>query len=142
MWDRKLDAAWWALRIGLGLGPLLAGIDKFFNILANWSMYLSPVAVKLLPVGETVFMRAVGIVEILVGLAVLTRWTRAGAYIVMIWLLAIAANLLTTGMFYDLAVRDVEIAIAAFALARMTEARAAGLNAGRTNPAANRAKAA
>ena len=88
-------------------------------------MYLSPLAEKVLPVSGPVFMRAVGVVEMAVGLAILAGWTRIGGYVAMVWLLAIAANLLTTGMFYDLAVRDVEIAIAAYALARLSEARAA-----------------
>jgi hypothetical protein len=70
-------------------------------------------------------MRAVGVVEMLVGLAILTRWTRLGAYVACAWLLAIAVNLVTTGMFFDLAVRDVEIALGAFALAKLTEAREA-----------------
>ena len=121
--DRRLDSAWWALRLGLGLGPFLAGLDKFFNLLANWEMYLSPVALKVVPVGAGTFMRAVGIVEMIVGLAILTRWTRIGAYVAMAWLVAIAINLVTTGMFFDLAVRDLEIAIGAYALARLTEVR-------------------
>lgn len=123
--DRRLDSAWWALRIGLGLGPFLAGLDKFFNLLANWEMYLSPLALKVVPVSAGTFMRGVGIVEMIVGLAVLTRWTRVGAYVVMVWLLAIAANLVSTGMFFDLAVRDIEIAIGAFTLAKLTEVREA-----------------
>ena len=118
-----LNSAWWALRVGLGLGPFLAGLDKFFNILADWGMYLSPVAERFLPVSPPVFMRAVGVVEMAVGLLILAGQTRIGGYLAMGWLLAIAVNLVTTGMFYDLAVRDVEIAIAAYALARLTEAR-------------------
>jgi len=118
-----LNSAWWALRVGLGLGPFLAGLDKFFNILADWGMYLSPLAERFLPVSPPVFMRAVGVVEMGVGLLILAGQTRIGGYLAMGWLLAIAANLVTTGMFYDLAVRDVEIAIAAYALARLTEAR-------------------
>ena len=69
------------------------------------------------------FMHIVGVIEMVVGLAVLTRWTRIGAYLAMIWLIAIAINLASGGLFYDLAVRDVEIAIGAFALARLTELR-------------------
>lgn len=117
----RLKPAYWALRIGLGAGAFLAGLDKFFGILADWGMYLSPLAEKVLPVSSATFMRAVGVVEIAVGLALLAGFTRWGAYVMMAWLLAIAANLLTTGMFYDLAVRDVEIALAAFTLARLTE---------------------
>ncbi len=123
--DKKLNSAWWALRIGLGLGPFLAGLDKFFNILADWKMYLSPMATRLLPVSDVAFMRAVGVVEMLVGLAILTRWTRIGSYVAMAWLVAIALNLASTGMFFDLAVRDLEIALGAYTLARITEARIA-----------------
>ncbi len=121
--DNRLGTAWWALRIGLGLGPIVAGIDKFFNILADWSMYLSPLVTKVVPVSASTFMHIVGIVEVIAGLIVLSRWTRIGSYVVMAWLLGIAVNLLTTGMFYDLAVRDVEIAIGAFALAQLTPVR-------------------
>lgn len=121
--DDRLNAAWWALRIGLGLGPILAGIDKYFNILADWSMYLSPLATKVLPVSASTFMHVVGVVEVIAGAIVLTRWTKIGSYIVMGWLLAIAVNLVSMGMFYDLAVRDVEIAIGAFTLAQLTAVR-------------------
>ena len=123
---KGLESAWWALRIGLGLGAFLAGVDKFFDILTNWEMYLSPVAEKVLPVSPAAFMRVVGVVEIAVGLVILAGLVRLGAYVMGAWLLAIALNLVTSGSFYDLAVRDVEIAIAAYTLARLTEAREAG----------------
>ncbi len=126
--DRKLNSAWWVLRLGLGVGPFLAGLDKFFNLLANWEMYLSPLVPRLLHAQPTTFMHVVGGVEMIVGLAVLTCWTRPAAYIAMAWLLAIAINLVATGMFFDLATRDVEIAIAAYALARLTEARQEALD--------------
>jgi uncharacterized membrane protein YphA (DoxX/SURF4 family) len=121
----RLNAPYWALRIGLGLGAFLAGLDKFFNILADWQMYLSPMATKVLPVSAPLFMRCVGVIEMIVGLIVLAGLTRIGGYILVVWLLAIAINLVTTGMFYDLAVRDVEISIGAFTLARLSEWRAA-----------------
>ena len=121
--DRRLNAAWWALRIGLGLAPILAGLDKYFNVLTDWSMYLSPLATRVVPVQPATFMHIVGLIEIIAGIIVLSRWTRLGAYIVMAWLLAICVNLLTTGMFHDLAVRDFELAIAAFALAQLAAVR-------------------
>jgi hypothetical protein len=121
--DDHLNASWWALRVGLGLGPIITGIDKYFNKLADWNMYLSPLAAKFLPVGATTFMHAVGVVEIIAGVIVLSRWTRIGSFVVMFWLLGIALNLVTTGMFYDLAMRDVEIAIGAFALMQLTTVR-------------------
>ncbi len=125
--ERGLNTTWWVLRIGLGVGPVITGLDKFFNVLAMWSMYLSPLAEKVLPVSDKVFMRAAGIVEVIVGLAILTRWTRAGAYLLGIWLLAIVCNLAASGNFWDLAMRDVEIALGAYALARLTEWRTAAL---------------
>ena len=121
----EVKTAWWALRVGLGVGPLVAGADKFFNLLADWSMYLSPLVEQVVPVSAETLMRVFGVVEIAVGLVILAGFTRLGGYVAMGWLLAIAANLVTTGMFYDLAVRDVEIALAAFTLARLSEARAA-----------------
>lgn len=121
--DSRLNAAWWALRIALGVGPIVAGADKYFNKLADWTMYLSPLATKVVPVSASTFMHVVGIVEIIAGVIVLSRWTKVGSIIVGAWLLAIAVNLLTTGMFYDLAVRDVEIAVAAFALWQLTASR-------------------
>ena len=131
--DNRLNAGWWALRIGLGLGPIIAGADKYFNKLADWGMYLSPLATKVVPVSTATFMHIVGIVEVIAGLIVLSKWTKAGSYIVMLWLLCIAANLLTMGMFYDLAVRDLEIAIGAFALAQLTAVRNQRLEAVNTN---------
>jgi uncharacterized membrane protein YphA (DoxX/SURF4 family) len=121
--DNRLNSSWWALRIGVGLAAFLAGLDKFFNILTDWGMYLSPFLQHLLPVSGKTFMHLVGVIEIFVGLAILTRWTRIGAYIASAWLLLIAVNLVTSGGFFDLTVRDVEIAIAAYVLARMTEVK-------------------
>lgn len=136
--DDRLNVAWWALRIGLGVAPIAAGVDKYFNKLTDWGMYLSPLATKVLPISATTFMHVVGVVEVIAGILVLTRWTKLGSYIVMGWLLCISINLLTTGMFYDLAVRDVELAIAAFALAQLTAVREDALGAKhRANAPAN-----
>jgi uncharacterized membrane protein YphA (DoxX/SURF4 family) len=121
--ENRLDSAWWALRVGLGVGPFLAGLDKFFNLLTNWELYLSPVAERLLPVSATTFMHVVGVIEMVVGLMILTRWTRIGSYVAMLWLIAIAVNLISTGRFFDVAVRDLLLAIAAYTLARLTEVR-------------------
>lgn len=128
--DARLEQAWWVLRIGLGLGPFLAGLDKFFNILAPWPTYISPIALKILPFNGTTFMYVVGVIEMIVGLAVLTKWTRLGAYVAALWLVLIAINLLLTGHYFDVAVRDVEIALAAFVLARLTEVKMGAVQAG------------
>jgi hypothetical protein len=75
-----------------------------------------------LPISTPTFMHIVGLVEI-VAVLVLSRWTRIGSYIVMLWLIGIAINLLTTGMFYDIAVRDLEIAVGAFVLSQLSAVR-------------------
>jgi hypothetical protein len=121
--DSRLNQGWWALRIGLGVGPFLAGLDKYFNLLTNWPMYISPLALKVLPFSGQTFMHIVGVIEMIVGLVILTKWTRLGSYVASVWLLAIAINLVSTCMFFDVAVRDLEMAVAAFVLARMTEVR-------------------
>lgn len=126
--DPRLNQLWWVLRIGVGLGPLLAGLDKYFNLLTDWTMYISPLALKVLPFSGKTFMHLVGAIEIIVGLAILTKWTRLGAYVAVVWLVCIAINLVTTGMFFDIAVRDLEVALGAYVLARLTEVRDSGLN--------------
>jgi uncharacterized membrane protein YphA (DoxX/SURF4 family) len=123
MFDKRLNTAWWVLRIGFGLGPIAAGTDKFFNFLTMWPMYLSPLVPRITHLRPETFMHIVGVVEITAGVLVLTRYTRIAAYVVMFWLWGIALNLLTTGLFLDVAVRDIEISLGVFALAKLTEVR-------------------
>jgi hypothetical protein len=120
--DNRLDTPWIALRYGIGLTATLAGLDKFFNLLADWGSYVSPVAAQLLPVSTGTFMGVVGIVELAVGVAILAGWTRIGGYVASAWLVGVAGNLALAG-YYDVAVRDVVMALAAFTLARMAEVR-------------------
>lgn len=123
--ESGLRTAWWALRLMLGVGAFAAGLDKFFDLLTTWNMYLAPWVGALVPVSETTFFRAIGVFEMVGGLLVLGRWTRVGAYLLGAWLAAIAIQLASSGMFYDLAVRDLEIATGAFALAKLSEWRRA-----------------
>lgn len=118
----SLEALYRPLWLTYGLVPLLAGLDKFLNLLTDWPKYLSPVIAGLLPVSAQTFMHAVGIIEIAVGLLVLTRWTRLGAWIAAAWLALIAVNLITMGLF-DIAVRDLAMAVGAYTLARLAELR-------------------
>jgi uncharacterized membrane protein YphA (DoxX/SURF4 family) len=122
--DKHLNSAWWALRIGLGATAFLAGLDKFFNLLTTWTAYLNPLATRVIPLSPAAFMEVVGVIEMIVGIAILTRWTRPGSYVAMAWLTCIALSLVTMGAFFDVAVRDLQMAIAAYTLARLTEARA------------------
>ena len=120
--DNRLNTPWLALRYGIGLTATLAGIDKFFNLLADWGSYVSPLATQVLPVSTGTFMGIVGVIEFAVGAAILAGWTRLGAYVASGWLLGVAANLVAAG-FYDVAVRDVVMSFAAFTLARLAEVR-------------------
>jgi hypothetical protein len=122
--ESRMDTAWWALRVAFFLGPFLAGLDKFFHLLTNWDQYLSPIAQRFLGGQDHTFMLVVGVVEMIVGLMVITNWTRIGAYIASIWLLLIAINLVTTGHYFDIALRDIGLCLSAFGLAKLTEARA------------------
>jgi hypothetical protein len=121
--DPRLNHAWWTLRIGLGLTPILAGLDKYLNVLTNWEMYLNPLVPQLLHLSPATFMHIVSVVEIAAGVLVFTRFSRYAAYIVMAWLLAISASLVAQGQFLDIAVRDVALALGAFVLAKLTEVR-------------------
>jgi len=121
----RLTTPWWALRVGLGAAAFLAGLDKFFNLLADWPAYLSPIATPVLPMSPAAFMRVVGVIEMVVGAGILAGFTELGGYVAAVWLLCIAVNLVTTGKYFDIAVRDIGLAISAFTLARLTEAGAA-----------------
>ena len=113
--DHSLDAIYLPLKITYGLVPLLAGLDKFFGLLANWESYLSPSVAGVLPFSPQTFMMIVGVIEMIVGVAILTKLTRLGAYVAMAWLVLIACNLLLAGML-DIAVRDLAMAVGAYSL--------------------------
>ncbi len=112
-----------ALKYTYGLVCIAAGADKFFHFITQWQQYISPLVAAYLP-NIHYFLYAVGIVEIIIGLLILSSHTKLGAYLASAWLLLIAANLVSMGHFYDIAVRDVALAVGAFALAQLTEALA------------------
>jgi len=107
------------LKLTFGLVPIVAGLDKFTNLLTDWSKYLSPQLVSILPFSATTFMMIAGIIEITAGVFVLFK-TEIGAYIVSIWLMCISLILLASMNYMDVAVRDGVMAIGAFILARLT----------------------
>src|SRR3989442_15689497 len=123
--DNRLNTPWIALRLGIGLTATLAGIDKFFNVLADWGSYVSPLAAQLLPVSTGTFMGIVGIIEFAVGVTILAGWTRIGAYVASAWLLGVAANLVAVGIFY-LSLPARVMSVAPFTLARLAAAREEG----------------
>jgi hypothetical protein len=120
--DSRLMAPTTALRIALGLMATLAGLDKFFDLLAQWDSYVAPAAAALLPFSPHVLMMIVGVVEFAVGLTILAVRPALGSYVASVWLLLVAGNLVLGGHF-DVAVRDVVLAIAAFATARLITVR-------------------
>lgn len=109
------------LRTVFTAAPIIFGLDKFTNILADWTMYLAPVATSVVPVPAQTLMYVVGIVEIVAGLAVAVR-PRFGSLLVAVWLFGIILNLLILGSFYDVALRDFGLMVAALALNRLSPA--------------------
>jgi uncharacterized membrane protein YphA (DoxX/SURF4 family) len=103
------------LRWTYGLVPIVAGADKFMHVLTDWDKYLAPQIASILPMQPHTFMNIVGIIEIVAGVLVLIR-PKIGSLIVALWLIGIAINLLLTGQYYDVAVRDAVMAIGAFSL--------------------------
>jgi uncharacterized membrane protein YphA (DoxX/SURF4 family) len=106
------------LRLTFGIVPIVAGLDKFTNLLTHWSDYLS--FKSSIPMDPETFMKIVGIIEIVAGIIVLVR-TVVGAYIVMAWLICIALTLIIGGHYFDVAVRDLVMAIGAYTLAQLTK---------------------
>lgn len=107
------------LKYTYGLVPIIAGLDKFTNILVDWSQYLSSGFAEILPFEAGTFMIIVGIIEIAAGILVFLK-TKVGALVVMAWLVAIALNLIVSG-YLDIAVRDLAMAVGAFTLAKLAE---------------------
>lgn len=97
------------------LVPIAAGADKFMHLLTDWNKYLAPVVADIIPFSSNVFMGIVGVIEIAAGIVVFIR-PKLGSLIVGLWLIAIAINLLLTGQYFDVAVRDIVMAIGAFSL--------------------------
>ena len=107
------------LKYTYGIVPIVAGLDKFTNLLTRWEDYLSPPIIKMLPFSTGAFMHIVGIIEIIAGILVLLR-PRIGGFVVMAWLTLIALTLIFGGHYFDVAVRDLVMAIGAYCLAKLS----------------------
>jgi hypothetical protein len=110
--------AYQILQIAFVVAPVIAGADKFFHVLVNWDQYLSPIVTRTLPVSGHTFMLGVGVIEIIVGLLVAFMPAIGGA-VVGFWLCGIVLNLLTIPAYFDVALRDLGLALGAFALSRL-----------------------
>jgi hypothetical protein len=113
------EEAYWVLRAGFIIAPIIAGVDKFFYLLTNWSKYLAPQIATRLPITETAFMQAVGVIEVVAGVGV-ALMPRVFSWVVAAWLAAIIVNLVMVPYHYDIALRDLGLFMAAVALARLS----------------------
>ncbi len=110
--------AYLLLRIGFTALPIVFGADKFANVLTNWERYLAPWIVRIIPLTAHQAMLVVGVIEIVAGLAVAVK-PRYAAYVVAAWLAGIVINLVSYPGFYDIALRDFGLMLAALTLARL-----------------------
>ena len=119
--DNPAYQAYLTLRVGFVVAPILFGLDKFTNLLTDWTAYLAPAIDRLVPGSAASAMLAVGVVEVVAGLVVAVR-PKVGGYLVAAWLAGIITNLLLLGEHFDVALRDLGLLLAALALARLATA--------------------
>lgn len=117
--NQPLNLVFTLLRLTFGLVPIVAGLDKFTNLLTHWDKYINPSFAAISPLNGKTFMMIAGVIEIIAGVIVLVK-PAIGGYIVAAWLTLISLTLLLSGNFLDVAVRDLVMAIAAFSLARIS----------------------
>ena len=113
--------AYQILHLAYTIAPIVAGVDKFFHFLVNWNQYLSPMVPHVTGLSAQTFMMGVGAIEIAAGLLV-AFMPRIGGWVVGLWLCGIIVNLLTIPAYFDVALRDLGLALGAFALARLADA--------------------
>lgn len=111
------------LKLSYGIVPIVAGLDKFTNLLTQWDKYLQPGIASILPFAPHTFMMIVGVIEIAAGVLVFIR-PKIGGLLVSAWLVLIALSLVSSGYYLDVAVRDLVMALGAFSMTRL-----AGLSA-------------
>ena len=119
--EQPVRQAFWILRLGFTVAPILAGLDKFFHVMVDWDQYLSPTVNNILGGNGHAFMLVAGVIEIIAGIGVAIR-PRIFAYVVAAWLLGIIVNLLLIPGYYDVALRDLGLALGALALGRLSQA--------------------
>ncbi len=118
--DRATHQARGLLHFAFTVLPILAGLDKFFDLLVDWERYLSPYVSNVIGGNDHQFMMAVGIIEIVAGIGV-ALWPRVFGYVVAFWLWGIIVNLLLVPGYYDIAVRDFFLSLGALALAKLSQ---------------------
>jgi hypothetical protein len=112
--------AYMILKFGFTVAPIIAGLDKFFNVLVDWAQYLTPLVPKWTGIDPAGFMMLVGVIEIIAGFVVAVK-PKFGAWVVAAWLGGIIINLLLVPGYYDVALRDLGLSFGALALARLAK---------------------
>ena len=118
--NQSIQSTFNILKLTFGIVPIVAGLDKFTNLLTQWDSYIHPSIAGMMPFTPHVFMMIVGVIEIVAGAIVLTK-PAIGGYIVAAWLTLIALTLLASGNHLDVAVRDLVMAVGAFSMARLAK---------------------
>ena len=108
------------LHLGFIAAPILAGLDKFFHLLVNWDQYVPPLVARLSPIDAHELMLVVGVIEVVAGIGVALK-PRLFAYVVAGWLAVIIINLLLIPGYFDVALRDFGLFLAALALGRLSQ---------------------
>lgn len=118
--ERELSQIWLVLRLTYGFVPILVGADKFLFLFGWWAQYLSPAVLRVLPVSGTTFIAITGVIEIAIGILVLSGRTLWGAYAAAGWFTLTASNLFLGGRYADIGVRDLALIVGALTFARLT----------------------
>ena len=118
--NQVVRSVWTVLKITFTVVPIVAGVDKFTDLLVNWDMYLNPQIASMLPFSAHTFMQIVGVIEIAAGVLVFAK-PAVGGWVVMTWLICIALTLIGGGKYLDVAVRDLVMSIGAMSLARLSK---------------------
>lgn len=118
---QKVVITWWMLKLTYGLVFIVAGADKFIGFITEWQKYVSPLLLQYLPFTSTQIVYASGVFEIILGLLILSKLTKIGAYLTSAWLFLIAINLFSMYIYLDIVVRDIVMAISAIALGQLTD---------------------
>jgi hypothetical protein len=118
--NQTVRSVWMVLKITFSVVPVVAGLDKFTDLLVNWDMYLHPGIASMLPFSAYTFMQIVGVIEIIAGILVFVK-PAIGGWVVMAWLICIALTLIASGNYLDVAVRDIVMSIGAMSLARLSK---------------------
>ncbi len=120
--SKHVVSAFVIMKFTYGIMALIAGLDKFFGLITDWVRFISPLVSRFTPIPATTLLYFVGITEIIIGLLILSRNTRLGAYLMPLWCFILTFNYLSFGIFFDNAGRSFVLGMSALALGCLAEA--------------------